>query len=63
VFAQRQVKAAVAANAELVPLYWAIGCDILARHAKAGWGAHVIDRLSADLRAGFPRRRAFRRAT
>ena len=47
------VKAALSVNAELVLLYWSIGRDILARQEKEGWGAHVIDRLSADLHAAF----------
>ena len=54
-----QVKAALAVNAELVLLYWRIGRDILARQEREGWGAHVIDRLSADLRAAFPEMRGF----
>ena len=49
-----QVKAALAVNAELVLLYWSIGRDILARQDKEGWGAHVVERLSADLRVAFP---------
>ena len=49
-----QVKVALTANAQLVLLYWSIGRDILARQEKEGWGAHVIDRLSADLHAAFP---------
>lgn len=49
-----QVRAAVAANAELVRLYWAIGRDISSRMAQAGWGAKVIDRLADDLRQAFP---------
>jgi hypothetical protein len=48
------VKAALAVNAELVLLYWRIGRDILARQEHEGWGAHVVDRLSGDLRAAFP---------
>jgi transposase InsO family protein len=54
-----QVKAALAVNAELVLLYWRIGRDILARQEREGWGARVIDRLSADLCAAFPEMRGF----
>jgi len=54
-----QVKAALAVNAELVLLYWSIGRDILERQKKAGWGAQVIDRLSADLRRTFPEMKGF----
>src|SRR5260370_18680751 len=50
-----QVKAALAANAELVLHYWEIGGDILANQARQGWGAKVIDRLAADLESDFPK--------
>jgi len=49
-----QVKAAVAVNRELIILYWEIGRSILARQEQEGWGAKVIDRLSADLQREFP---------
>lgn len=49
-----RVRAALAVNRELVLLYWSIGRDILARQSEQGWGAKVIDRLSADLRHEFP---------
>lgn len=49
-----QVRAAGAVNSELVMLYWSIGRDILQRQQQHGWGAKVIDRLSADLRHEFP---------
>jgi predicted nuclease of restriction endonuclease-like (RecB) superfamily len=54
-----QVKAALAVNRELVLLYWRIGRDILSRQIKEGWGAQVINRLSADLRAAFPEMQGF----
>ena len=38
-----QIKAALAANAELVLHYWEIGRDILANQKREGWGAKVID--------------------
>ena len=38
----------------MVRLYWDIGRMILDRQQKEGWGAKVIDRLSADLRESFP---------
>jgi predicted nuclease of restriction endonuclease-like (RecB) superfamily len=49
-----RVRAALSVNRELVMLYWEIGREILARQATEGWGAKVIDRLAADLRAEFP---------
>ena len=50
-----QVKAALAANAELVLHYWEIGRDILASQEHEGWGAKVIDRLAGDLQREFPK--------
>jgi predicted nuclease of restriction endonuclease-like (RecB) superfamily len=50
-----QLKAALAANAELVLHYWEIGREILANQEREGWGAKVIDRLAADLQREFPK--------
>ncbi len=47
-------RALLAANAEQIRLYHDIGRDILERQGREGWGAKVIDRLAADLRAAFP---------
>ena len=47
-------RALLAANSEQIRLYHDIGREILDRQGKQGWGAKVIDRLSADLRAAFP---------
>ena len=52
-----RVRVAMAANAAMVLMYWEIGRIILARQAAEGWGAKVIDRLSADLREDFPEMR------
>ncbi len=49
-----QLRAALAVNRELVLLYWQIGQEILLRQQREGWGAKVIERLSADLRSEFP---------
>lgn len=54
-----QVKAVLAVNRELVLLYWQIGRDILSRQQQQGWGAKVIERLSADLRTSFPEMKGF----
>lgn len=51
--------AALAANAELVNLYWQLGRDILERQAQQAWGAKVIDRLARDLKDAFPDMRGF----
>jgi predicted nuclease of restriction endonuclease-like (RecB) superfamily len=58
VSAQR-LRVVIAANATMVELYWDIGRTILDRQQNAGWGAKVIDRLSADLRAAYPDMQGF----
>jgi len=54
-----QFRAARAANAEVIRLYWSIGRDVLERQERLGWGAKVIQRLAADLRAEFPEQRGW----
>jgi predicted nuclease of restriction endonuclease-like (RecB) superfamily len=55
-------RAVVAANLELVRIYWELGRDILARQENLGWGAKVIEKLAHDLRIAFPEMRGFSRA-
>lgn len=57
-----QVRAALAVNRELVLLYWQIGSEILERQQREGWGAKVIEKLSADLRHEFPEMKGFSRS-
>lgn len=47
-------RAVLAANSELIGLYWQLGRLIMERQAADGWGAKVVERFSADLRAEFP---------
>jgi predicted nuclease of restriction endonuclease-like (RecB) superfamily len=54
-----QIKAALAANAELIRLYWEIGREILVNQERQGWGAKFIDRLAADLQRAFPNLRGY----
>ncbi len=54
-----RIRAGVAVNRELVLLYWHMGRQILNRQSREGWGAKVIDRLSADLRREFPEMSGF----
>ncbi len=56
-----QVRAARAANTELLGLYWSVGRDILDRQDQAGWGTGVVSRLAADLRLEFPDQRGWSR--
>lgn len=54
-----QVRAATAAQRELVLLYWDIGHEITRLQSEHGWGAKVIDHLSRDLRADLPDTKGF----
>ena len=56
-----RIKAGLAANRELLTLYWDIGRLILERQKREGWGAKVIDRLALDLQRAFPRMSGFSR--
>lgn len=49
-----RVRAAQAANRELLALYWRIGAAIVDRQDAEGWGSRALDRLAADLQAAFP---------
>ncbi|MDR0767799.1 MAG: PDDEXK nuclease domain-containing protein [Methanosarcinales archaeon] len=51
---QTRQRFVIQANTEMIELYWHIGNDILQRQNLEGWGARVIDRLSADLKNEFP---------
>lgn len=54
VLRQARVKTVLAANASMVLAYWDMGNTILKRQESSGWGAKIVDRLSADLREEFP---------
>jgi predicted nuclease of restriction endonuclease-like (RecB) superfamily len=49
-----QTRAALAANRELIQLYWEIGKEITERQAREGWGTSIIERLARDLQVAFP---------
>ncbi len=54
-----QVKATLAANAELIHLYCDIGRAIAAMQEKEGWGAGVIPRLARDIANDMPEVKGF----
>jgi hypothetical protein len=47
---QAQTRTVLAANAEMILMYWDIGHLIAARLLQGGWGAGVIPRLAVDLK-------------
>lgn len=56
-----QLKAAVAANRELIQLYWDIGRLIVERQEREKWGTGVIQTLADDVQRAFPEMRGFSR--
>jgi len=56
---QGQARAVLAANAELIALYWDVGRMIHERQRQEGWGAGVIPRLARDIRNELPEVKGF----
>jgi len=56
---EAQLRAAVAANREMISLYWDIGRTIAERQDREGWGTSIIEQLGRDLRAAFPEVQGF----
>ena len=56
---QAQTRAVLAANTELVRLYWDVGQLLDARQSQEGWGAAVIPRLSRELQNELPEIKGF----
>jgi predicted nuclease of restriction endonuclease-like (RecB) superfamily len=54
-----QARAVLAANAELIRLYWDVGHQLDQRQAAEGWGAAVIPRLASDIRNELPEVKGF----
>ncbi|MHB8091631.1 MAG: PDDEXK nuclease domain-containing protein [Syntrophales bacterium] len=54
-----RVSAARAVNRDFILLYWDIGCGIVKKQQKLGWGDAVVEMVAADLRQAFPEIRGF----
>lgn len=57
-----QLRAARAANTEVMRLYWSIGREIRDRQHLAGWGSKIIGVLATDLKREFPEQRGWSRS-
>jgi predicted nuclease of restriction endonuclease-like (RecB) superfamily len=57
-----QIKAALEVNKSLLSLYWTLGKMIVDKQTESGWGNAVVERLSIDLKKGFPEMKGFSRA-
>lgn len=49
-----RLRAGLAANQELLLLYYGIGLDLHLRTGREAWGTAVVDRLARDLHQAFP---------
>jgi predicted nuclease of restriction endonuclease-like (RecB) superfamily len=49
-----QLRAAVAANKELIRLYWTIGKTIAEKQEQSGWGSKFVEKIAKDLQNEFP---------
>lgn len=49
-----RLRVALAANSELIALYYELGAQIMDRESKTQWGSGFIDAFSKDLRQTFP---------
>lgn len=56
---QRQIKAALAVNSELIQMYWDLGSRIVEKQENAKWGTGFINQLSKDLKSEFPEMSGF----
>ncbi|MEI6091306.1 MAG: PDDEXK nuclease domain-containing protein [bacterium] len=58
---QRQIKASISVNTELILMYWDLGRQIFEKQEYAKWGSGFIDQLSKDLKIEFPDMSGFSR--
>lgn len=51
---QRQIKASLSVNRELLLMYWDLGKDIVEKQKSFKWGDGFLKQLSQDLQREFP---------
>lgn len=56
---EARTRAGIAANQELLLLYYGIGLDLHARLETGAWGTGIVNRLSEDLHRAFPEMEGF----
>ena len=54
-----QLRAALAANSELIKFYWVLGNDLIEKQKKFKWGEHFLEQFSHDMRQAFPGMKGF----
>ena len=58
-YKKAQIKAAVKVNAEQLLFNWQLGRDLVVRKAEEHWGAGVVEQVSLDMKAAFPKSKGF----
>lgn len=54
-----QIRAALAANSELIKFYWELGNELIEKQKAFKWGDHFLEQFSCDMQAEFPQMRGF----
>jgi predicted nuclease of restriction endonuclease-like (RecB) superfamily len=49
-----QIRAALAANSELIKFYWELGNNLIEKQKAQKWGEHFLEQFSHDMRQAFP---------
>ena len=54
-----QIRAALAANSELIKFYWELGADLIEKQKSHQWGSRFLEQFSHDMRQEFPEMQGF----
>ena len=58
-YKKAQIKSAVKVNSEQLLFNWQLGRDLVVRRAEEHWGTGVVEQVSLDLKAAFPKAKGF----
>lgn len=58
-YKKTQIKAAIKVNTEQLLFNWQLGRDLVVRKAEERWGAGVVEQVSLDMKAAFPKSKGF----
>lgn len=58
-YKKAQIKSAIKVNSEQLLFNWQLGRDLVIRRAEEHWGAGVVEQVSLDLKAAFPKAKGF----
>jgi len=54
-----QIRAALAANSELIQFYWELGTELIEKQINHQWGTHFLEQFSHDMKQEFPEMQGF----